>query len=409
MNSVSIKPTAINCSSRTLNIANRTPVKTTEAPCCENSAVNYAPLNVFNHQAYHQNFISFSGNSQQLLSKILETGGASKIYQSICNEKNTTPTQIRACLDSVLADTELAKNFILEITQDPRQSAETVINLTKKLGGPDKFRDWYFSNNGYIDSFGKFVGNHFYKNAATETDMLGFMPNWMLGKVMEKSNSLGHDPIIGQMPDDFGNHGSFIKVVNRLHSLNVGEKCDFKADKTYILEKLSNREKSASKVTPEGSDKSYIIKIDNLHSNPFYDRIRANSVYLESALGYYLTKNNCKNAAKFHYYDLFHDAALIEHVEGNVPEYKNILERNKETPDLLSLGVFCNDIDPENYRITAEGLKVIDLGHASYFDKLKPGDIGNTMDLPNFARPNFLLSYGSEDIGNFILKARGEK
>lgn len=402
-----VAPVGVSQINNSVSVKNSNKTKTANV-LCRDFCVNYSTSPLLDYKAYNSKLISFEGRDQHLISKFFKSDGTKKIYQFLCESKHTTPVQVRKFLDKILSDEELSRQFIQEITQDPRKSASTVVTLTKKLGGDAGFRDWYFADNGYINAFGRYVGNHLYYKSETESKMLEYMPNWILSKVWEKAQFYGHDPIIGDLPSGFGSHNDFIRIVNRLKHLKAGEKCSFHSNGEYDLEKLFDKEKSTSKVTHKGNGKSYIIKVDHLNLDPFYDRIRPNSVYLESAIGHYATSHNCKNAAKFYYYDGFHNAGLFENIEGTIPQYINILERNKTTSDLMSLGIFCNDIDVGNYRLTSEGLKVIDFGHASYFDGLKPGDMGNTMDLPNFARPNFLLTYNTSNIADFVSKNQGQ-
>lgn len=408
MNDISIRPIYTKNSGFASNVSKTQAVKAQRFNSCNNANTDFGIVNYSNYRAYYYNPVSFKSSEESLFHAFLKSD-SSKIYQFLCDAEKATPTQARCFLDTILADKNLAVRFIKEITENPRQSAQIVKTLTQKLGGGDNFRDWYFADGGYINAFGNYVGNHVYHEAKTESDMLAFMPNWVLSKIWEKAKALGHDPIIGELPANFGNRMNFIDIVNRLRSLNSGEKCHFNTrGRGYILRNINKREKSSNIVIPEGSDKSYIIKIDRVHSNPLYDRMRPNSSYLEAAVGHYITTHNCEDAAKFCYYDLYHDALLTEFTEGNVPQYANTMERNKQTPDLLALGIFCNDVAPENYRQAAGRLKVIDLGHVSYFDRLKPGDQGNTMDLPNLARPNFPLTYG-DGLGDFVINAQGAK
>jgi hypothetical protein len=365
-----------------------------------------------NATRYNNNLISFRSNEKHLISSFLESGSSSGIYKFMCEAKDASPIQVRKFLDNILANDELAKNFIQEITQNPRKSADTVLNLTEKLGGENEFRDWYFSKGGYRESFGKYVGGY-YSQTKNVDELLKLMPNWKLSDVVAKYHKSitgdvfkGGDLLMGTLPQEFRDANiDFPNLVNELRtSKNTrnGEIYTSSRQFKYNILKDSN-EKLICKATPEGKNKNFIIKIDKIYSDYLYSRLRANSVYLEAMMGKYLTTNKCKDVPKFHFYDFFHNAAVFDCISGNnLTTELNPIKMNQLTPDLLALGIRTNDTHTSNYLQTNNGVMNIDLGNATYFDPLKPGDTTHTICLPSYTGLDFSNTYNVLDFAKFI-------
>lgn len=376
---------------------------------CKNSSIANDTVFLSNNK---HNAVSFEGNVQNLFSNFVESG-TDNIYEFLCKVKKTNSFQVRNFLDNILENNELATKFIQEITQTPRKSADIVINLTKKLGGPNNFRSWYLDKSGYRETFGKYVGEY-YDRAKTLEELLMFFPNWKLSDIVAKYHKSvtgdvfqGGDPLIGTLPKElFEKYSDFTSLINEVkkqsqHNRSGEIFLDTNKLKYEILKDADD--KMVCKVASVGKNKDFVIKIDKIYSDYIYSRIRANSVYLESMIGKYLTANNCKDVPKFYFYDFFHNAAVFEHVAGSPLEKElNPEQMNRLTPDMLSLGIRTNDTHLSNYLATNSGVKNIDLGNATYFDALKPGDLAHTMSLPNYTGLDFSSMYSMVDFAKFI-------
>lgn len=374
---------------------------------------DYKPLNTKTYKAYGYNLISFKSNNIDLLSDFAKSG-SSKLYQYLDSSKKTSPLQVRKFLNNVLADDNLTKNFINEIISEPRKSAEILINLSEKLGGEDNFRDWYFAKGGYREKFGKYIGDY-YEKAKNVDELLALMPNWKLSDIVAKyHNSIsgnvfeGGDPVIGNLPQEFGNIRNFSFLIQALNRNPSGSGEFYAGTRRLWYNNLKNSDdKLVFRITSCTDNKSYIVKIDKKYSDYIHSRLRANSIFLETMIGKYLSAHDCKDTPKFHFYDFFHNASIFEDIKGhNLVEELNPLEMNKLTPDLLALGIRTNDTHLSNYLKTDNGFMNIDLGNADWFDGLKPGDIAHSINFPNQTGLDFSNTYNLLDFAKFIKKTQ---
>ncbi len=381
-----------------------------EAVCLDKSS-SPLPLYGSNYKAYNYNIISFRGQNP-LMSAFVKRGDANGIYKFLCESKDISRGHVREFLDNILSNENLAKNFIEEITQDPRKSAQTVIDLTKKLGGRDEFRNWYFSSGGYREAFGRYTGN-LYSNAQSPEELLKVRPNWKLSDIVETyGRTKKGDPIVGNFPQELGSHEKdFVNIMKELMSPSAQKTGTVITDKgkiSYEILKDANDKKVCKLTTEEG--KNFIIKVDKIYLDPTFSRLRANSIYNEAMLGYYLSANSCKDAPKFHFYDFFHNAAIFENIEGKeLPMELNPIRMNQLTPDLLSLGISTNDTHMSNYIAVKDGFVNIDLGNAGFLDMLKPGDLAHTISLPNYTGLDFSNAYSGFDFVNFVKASQKAK
>ncbi len=344
--------------------------------------------------------LSFKAKQPDLFNQLISSkGGLSTIEENptgiyaFIKKHDAAPAQVRDCLDRVLENDRLRDGFIKEITEKPRESAQITTVLIKKLGGRSKFKDWYL--NSYLKAFKKFT-ERFYTKAETIEEMLKFSPNWRLDILQNKyaaqmskkyAEEGNRNFVIGEVPEEFGSRENFYSVIDNLANRQSEESGNIDVDRqTYGFEKLRQFwDKLTYKVTTNG--KNYIVKIDE--KKDYFDRMRADSVYIDSAVDYYLNANNCKNTAKIHFYDYSRNAALYEFVEGNPPQSfrgLNLWQLNKKLPDLNSLGIYINDPNLDNFIInTGERTpKLINSGHVTYFDPLKPGSHFHLINLPNY-------------------------
>jgi len=379
---------------------------------------------------------SISAFEQTKLYKDFKAKGAdtNRIYDFIKNT-NSGQMEIKEFLSCVTSNDDLSFKFIKEITQDPRQSRKVLKTLISKLG-EENYLDWYLGEKGYMHAYDKYT-QRFFNKAGSIEELLKFSPNWGFWKLEEKALALKNPDFsklssekreekigkifsedreinftIGKLPEGFSNRAAFVELTKQLKAIGgIDKERKINADGySFYVQSLKGGDFNDKHVfSVKTGSKKYIIKADRVNLedlnkvedsfNPGKLRLLSNyekrairksklinpdSIYFNACLDFYLNENNCKNVPKMHFYDFESNSAVYEYIEDkhgdpyqcglDCENILNVIKFNKDLSDVNSLGVYCNDTSDKNILTTTNGnKKIIDLGHASYLDGLKPG------------------------------------
>lgn len=348
---------------------------------------------------------------------------------------------------------EKAQRFIQNLTQNPKDSKRNVQNLLKEYGlnnkeGLVKFSQWCLSPNGYYGAYQKFLGNYFNKAKSVE-ELLKFQPNWAPWKLEQKGWELEnpqHSSLseverkalfeeqrsnmreipfeIGTLPGVFPSKQVYETLVNKLKKEDIcNQKIDIEGfsadvsrlkggelnDKFIYLLKI-NGKKFIQKFdrinledaqTIDSRDLS-LIEQKSIRKNKY---LAPDSIYANACVNKYLELNGCNLVPKS-YYDHKTHSAIFEYVDdihGDLFQQKEIQETmpnlnklNSNYKELNSLGIYLNDTSEINVLKTKDGKeKIVDLGHASFMDTLKPGVRGYNIEISNSSGPDFGAYYAS--------------
>jgi len=373
-----------------------------------------------------------------------------KVFDFI-KETNMKPVDARDLFYAILANETIRNSFIEEICTKPRDSKNIIKTLIQKLDSKRVFHEWYFAKGGYYESYGEYNKSNFLK-ARTIEELLYHRPNWCPWALEEKQwlmqNSFTRNykeetrkaifyrdldkvreiPFtIGALPNPFMIRNDFVELVKQIQLLGeVVNKSLTINDNSFLVNCLGGGGKSGKyNFLIEAGQKKYIIKTDrvniedldyiqdtlnrtltrplSLYEKRFIKQdklLRADSIYVNACLDYYLNSHNCSNVPKMHFYDFETNSAIYEFIEGAdkniiqreedelVIEYNSLVKFNRMLNDVNALGIFCNDTNKYNI-INAQGVPMlIDIGHATYVDGLKPNCRKYHMDVPNCCGPN---------------------
>ena len=365
-------------------------------------------------------------------------------YLKYLNETKDSPIEVKNKLLTVLNDNGKRNDFLNEILSNPRNSKNIVNLLQKKLGGKEKFLEWYFAKDGYVKRFETFLKEK-YKNTSLVEDLIKFQPNWGYWALERKycdyiNYTDDKDELLrdrranfsfGEIPEPISNKKVFNDLIYNLKRLHYMAKREYiyAYPKYFEVEQLEGGDLSSKNIYKIEDEKNniYIIKMDRFYpedklehseDNPYYSRLaketkllRGDSVYLNACMDYYLQLNGCKTNAKLIYYDFENNASVYEFVDGeeiNEKEKLGLLEQiqaNHLFSEINDLGIFLNDIGTSFncYKDKNNNLRIIDVGHAEYIDLLKPGAkllTIETSNLSGFSLKNALAGLNTSFIEN---------
>jgi len=402
--------------------------------------------------AYKPLLISFKGNKKieetTLYSQFkLSSNYPEKIYGFVKNA-NASPTYISEFLNTVTANPDSSKKFIAEITSDPKESKSIIRTLCRKLGSEKNYLNWFYGSGGYYDAYKPYLQDYFEKANSVE-DLLKFSPNWGFWRLEEKYwmqnnpyqsknltpeereiavNKARHENkvipfTIGKLPEEFGDRENFAKLVKKLDYGTNGTVSVY--PKEFKVSQFSGGDKNYKNIfLVTAGNKDFIVKADRFtaeniikqQTDSYYDYrtckenklLRGDSIFLDACMDFYLNANNSKNAPKIHFYDFDTNSSIYECVKGR--PYKegdgfiNIVDLNNKLLDVNSLGVICNDTAYGNYRQGEDGnIKIIDIGHSSYIDGLKPGCNEYNIDTLNVCGRSLGITTASLALSNYNL------
>lgn len=325
------------------------------------------------------------------VSKIFDTLKDTDSIMNVLEKTKLSKTKFKELMFNITSDEEMSEKFIKEVTSNPRESKEKTRVLNKKFGSDEAMLDWMIKPGGYQEAYYKHSGK-VYKNAQKPDDVIGISPNWNIWVMKEK---FGNDFSFGELPQRIENADKyrefFCAALNNSCSehnypgIVLGD---------YITGGLSG--KAIRKLEIDG--KKYILKFQSDMGNADLNdnlSMKSDSTFLNAQLERYLTLNNYNQGPKLKFYDYKTNSALYEMSEGTKPDadsFCDIKEINKKLNDLNSLGVYYNDLTPNNFLVHDNKLNFIDSGESSFVDFFKPGVTIFHFTLPNLNGRNITES-----------------
>jgi len=370
-----------------------------------------------------------------------------KIYGFV-KDVNASPAYVSEFLYAATANPDTSKKFIKEVTFDPKESKSVIRTLCRKLGSEKNYLKWFYGSGGYYDAYKLHLQDYFEKAGSVE-DLLKHSPYWGFWRLEEKYwmqknpyesrnltpeereiavNKERHENkvipfTIGTLPDEFGDRETFTKLVKKLDYGTSGTVSVYPKD--FKVSQYSGGDKNYKNIfLVNAGNKDFIVKTDRFaaeniikqQTDSYYDYrtckenklLRGDSIFLDACMDFYLNANNSKNSPKIHFYDFDSNSSIYECVKGQPfregDGFINIVDLNNKLLDVNSYGVICNDTAHGNYLLGDDGnIKIIDIGHASYIDGLKPGINEYNIDTLNVCGRSLGLTTSSLAIANYNL------
>jgi len=376
-----------------------------------------------------------------------------KIISFVLTEQKADEN-VPAVLVRILRSKKKTSDFLGTIINNPRDNREAYRYFCNSFKASSERRQWY---NVYANAYMSFMKN-LMNDATCIEDLLRILPNlapWVL------EHRFGNIKI-GNIPDAFVSEDSFLSLVLKIsRSKAVAQYRRIKRFDGHLAEfretfpevkKIDWFDAKArygflKELLQKECGKPFVVKQDGrcyrvtylcnpfsckmvfeiktpenetfiLKSSPYLfmsdsDRvrqerenmaIRADSVYSNALLDFYLKLNDCQNVADILYYRFNYEVSLYRAEKGK-PLHKGISKNkyldfysfNSETiSDANCLGVYANDISKGNFLVSQRDgqVKIIDIGHASFVNPLTPEVSGLTFTFGNLCARNFLAIDG---------------
>ena len=217
---------------------------------------------------------------------------------------------------------------------------------------------------------------------------------------------------------DFWNLGQRKRVLSQILTRKCGRPFRIKIkDKTFHAQFLCNpfSHKTVFLITTS-EGKKYILKTLPYHfAKVSSDRarkeheniaLRGDSIYADALLEFYLKLNQCPPAPLICFYNFKQEVALYEVAKSTPCVLKNkkadiraMYDFNvKRIPDANALGVYINDVVADNFVQTAQGIKIIDIGHATFYAPMTPDKPGLTYHLGNLCGKDFFSLFAENGL-----------
>ena len=329
--------------------------------------------------------------------------------------KNKEPKDFKEFLFAITSNKEQSAKFVEEVANNPRESKKIINTLIEKIGGIKNFNEWYTDKNGYMKAYQRYANklyDSYKKGNASLDELIKFAPNWKLYSISDGLDKFGKIPKDLNLDND--KYVELIQEIRNRIGTNVKE-FDFRGIKVHFLPSGASS-KSIVKIDSKG--KNYILKIENVFipeekekeamnrileqkeasfhdtlltylpfissnkQNQYNLRTSADSIFTNAQIDWYLTQNKCKNAAKLFFYDSKTESSIYEYLpraKSAPSRFSSHFAANSSVKDLNDLGIFINDINEGNF---SNG-KVIDIGHATFKDLLRPITSPYSTSLPN--------------------------
>ncbi|MEI7473624.1 MAG: hypothetical protein WCK67_02495 [bacterium] len=318
----------------------------------------------------NKSFIRFTSNSENdpPLINMLKTGQLNK------EESSKT-------IKEILNDPQKSYKFIEVLTQNPRKLNTNLQILENSI---ESSRTYELVYNDYVNAFSNFI-KKFYEKAESAEELLKFSPNWKTDKLVAKYEEKNGDRNlkIGKIPETFGSQETFTQLVTELKTgVKKTEEKEINGT-NFQIKKLSGGKtrKGIFKIT--NGDNKFILKFEE--PNEYAKTLKAqmelpDTIATNAMIDYYLTANNCPNSSKIYYYDSKLNASLYENVESDEDEEY----RQEKLSDYTELGMFFNDtLGYKNIIMSNHTPVIIDAGHSTFSNALKPMAPEFTRNLPN--------------------------
>lgn len=115
-------------------------------------------------------------------------------------------------LFGITKNEKASSEFIQEINANPRKADENTKLLLQKIGSVNKFKNWYYHQDGYQRAYERYFKKEIFENDnISVSDMVKISPNLMIDALKLKSlRTTGtQDFVIGQVPEEIGSIEDF--------------------------------------------------------------------------------------------------------------------------------------------------------------------------------------------------------
>ena len=371
-------------------------------------------------------------------------------------EQKKSGEKIPTTLARILKSKKISNNFLHTVIQNPRDNKAAYRFFCDAFQSASKWRKWY---EDYLNIYTRFMNNQM-QTATKIEDILKIIPNLSPWTLEQRFDVIK----IGSIPSVFVSEDHFVSLVKKINrSVAVTQfkrikrlEChlpDFRAAFPEVKKidwfDLSARSRFLGALMREKCGKPFTVKQDLrtyqitflcnpysskmvfeiltpesevfiLKSSPYCflttrnDRvrkehenmaIRADSIYSDALLEFYLKLNDCPHAPDILYYHFNHEVALYRASQGkpfhtgkNRNKYLDFYSFNtKVVPDSMLLGVYLNDINAGNFWVSKDDgfVKIIDIGHATFVNPLTPEVPGMTFTFGNLCGRDYISLVGA--------------
>ena len=374
-------------------------------------------------------FNNFVKTGQKSVLKFLKDTkmSAEAVFKFLCHSTSDDRTRV---------------NIAKELSANPRKSDGIKQFLVEKLGGDKKgnnlFWTWFHDEEGgYRSAYANFYNNKLWDSAKNLNTIVKQSPNIAPWAFEGKAGVLGQEPVLGNVPEDFGDINTYRQLIGELKESDF-HKALLTAKDAMVKEKNNDTMSAAKKanedlqkltkpfivstndkeyeakpiiqsfsakliylITPqENNSQKYILKFDPYELIEETDKarkfeenqsLRADMPYLDALVDFYLKENKSPNAPDIELFDYETKSVLYKATEGEEPvipeEYSNnlykFLQYNKIS-DLQKLGIELSDVHAGNFKVDKDGNYIlIDSGHAKYTNLFRPPVIGRHIVVGN--------------------------
>ncbi len=186
-----------------------------------------------------------------------------KSYFAFVKDTEAKPKQISEFLFGITKNEDFSKNFIEEITKDPKKADKITSVLLKKIGGKDAFKEWYYHKYGYQRAYERYFKKEIFENNnVTVDDMVKISPNLMIETLKQKSlkTTGSTDFVIGKIPSEIGTIEDFRALTQKVRESQLVKEFiafrDFMEDSEAFCAKYPEAKKIA--INPARFAKDFI-------------------------------------------------------------------------------------------------------------------------------------------------------
>lgn len=229
----------------------QTPLKvsTNEAP--QESKEEYKSNIYYIHPSFTgANVAAIKDLEHTRLFKVYKNSG--KSFFNFIKDTRTTYPQALEFMFGITKSENHAKNFIEEITANPRMSDKNTKFLLKFLGGDDNFKSWYYHKHGYQRAYERYFKKELFENDNVSVgDLVKVSPNLMIDALKLKSlkTTGSQDFVIGKIPEEIGTIEDFRALAQTVRDSKLVKEFikfrDFMEDLDAFSERYPEAKKNA--------------------------------------------------------------------------------------------------------------------------------------------------------------------